>query len=40
MHNALGKVFSLEDSPPTPPTIVDCDMLREYAREAEVTLTL
>ena len=36
MHNALGRVFSLEDSAPVAPTIVDCDMLRQYAAEAEV----
>ena len=36
MHTGLGKVFSLEESVPAPPTIVDCDMLRQYALEAEV----
>lgn len=36
MHIAMRKVFSLEESPPVPPTIVDCDMLRMYAQEAEV----
>lgn len=40
MHTGLGKVFFLEESVPAPPTIVDCDMLRQYALEAELMLDL
>lgn len=36
MHTALSKIFTIEDSAPSPPIIVDCDMLRQYATEAEV----
>lgn len=38
MHKGLGKTFSLEQSAPDPPNIVDCDMLRLYALEAEVRI--
>ena len=36
MHTALSKVFTIEDSATSPPILVDCDMLRQYAKEAEV----
>jgi tetratricopeptide (TPR) repeat protein len=40
MHIALGKIFSLEDSAPPPPTIIDCDMMMQFAHETELLLDL